>query len=307
MKRHANALLRRGASVAGYGEVASASVSIKTHTRHGYLAGLDFVVVYEFRGPEASEIAWGADHTDALTAAFNAHFNKSREGVASNDAKDCGHTRLAQPLAHTWWPRQPHLGVMLSSVYTVAGLDFFSGIDDLNTARAVVPGSAWHVADDLYQHIRNQVGLRHMADSTWAHVGNPVGDWGALPMLVLARAWPIADSYAGEHWCNDNPNYRSRLPRSPWLASRYRPWTTGGLPDLNDPEAIGAFHALASHRDAALKSAIIRGFHPYSYDGMRIMFRKLRRVEQYASSEDAAVISGLKVMRRQLYTSPYRM
>ncbi|AJF97613.1 hypothetical protein TW95_gp0879 [Pandoravirus inopinatum] len=312
MKRHATTtLLRRTAAIAGYGEVTSASASIKAHTPHGYLGGLDFTVVYVFRGFKASKDAWKEEtkvHTDALAASLAAHLKRPYEGPTSADTKDRDCGRLGPPPVHTWWPRQPHLCVMLSSLYTIKGIDFLLGLDDLNTAIAVVPGSAPHVADDLYERIHWQVALKGLADATHEHVGNPVGDWGVLPLLVFARARPIADSYEGEHWCNnENPNYRSRLPRFPWLASRQRPRTIGGLPDLDDSDAIGAFHTLAAHRDAALKSAITRGHHPYSYDGVRIMFQSLRRAEKYASLEGAAMISGLKDMRRQLYASPHRM
>ncbi|AVK75099.1 hypothetical protein pqer_cds_677 [Pandoravirus quercus] len=315
MKRHATTLLRRGASVAGYGEIASASASIKAHMLpHGYVAGLDLVVVYEFRGPEASKVAYEEEREDDREAqrialdALDALLGRPPKKIVPQDTVGCGRAHLGPAPAHTWWPRQPHLCTTLSSLYTVTGLDFLSGLDDLNTARVAVPGSAPHVADDLYGHIHRQVALRHTADSTWAYEGNPAGDWGALPVVVFARAWPIAGSYEGAHWgFNDNPNYRSRLPRFPWLASRHRARRIDGLPDPDDSEAIGAFHALASHRDDALKSAITRGYHPYSYDGMRIMFQSLRRTEEYASSESAAVISGLKDMRRQLYANPYRV
>ncbi|AVK75101.1 hypothetical protein pqer_cds_679 [Pandoravirus quercus] len=308
MKGHTRALLRRGAGVAGYGEITSVSASVKAHTPHGYLARLDFAIVYEFRGPEASEDAYEEDtkdNADALAAALDAHSNRPHRRAASDDdIEDCDHAHTVPPPIHTWWPRHSHLCIMLSLLYNANGVHFLRGLDDLNTARAAVPGSAPHVADDLYEHVRRPVKMISLLDSTRAHVGNAMGGWGALPAVVFARARLIADSCENERWCDDSPNYYWRLPRFPWLASRQRPWSIGGLPDRGDSDAIGDFHTLAGHRDDALWSAFIKGFYPYSYDGIRIMFQCLRRAEEYASSE--AVISGLKDMRRQLYASPHR-
>ncbi|AGO85562.1 hypothetical protein psal_cds_1238 [Pandoravirus salinus] len=257
-------------------EVASVSAFVVGPTRDGHLARLALTAIYTHRGHGARRIIGQEYARD-----FYKWVGIDTKGVGRDDnpADDGDQPR------HTWWPRHAHLCAMLSSVCREAAFDALCNFD---ADALVAPDAAEVVADAVGGHVRTYISA-----------------WGALSMAALARAWPVID--------NDNEfaatlRWRARVPTMSVADASNLPASIDGVPDADDSEGLRDFADLTSVRDAALKSTVVAGVEPYSYDGVRIMSRSLRRFEDVAVyHERPALLSGLKAMRHQLYGSPHRL
>lgn len=253
-------------------EAASVSAFVMAPTRDGHLGRMALTAVYAFRGRAAHRTV-SEEHARDL---------HRRLGIETAvEVERDGHTETS--LEHTWWPRDARLCALLSSVCREVA---FATLYDFDADTLAAPGAAKAVADAASVHVR-----RHMAN------------WGALPMAVLARAWPVVndDPFAASlQWRALVPAMSSPVPGAPV--------SIGGVPDADDAEGLRDFNDLVSFRDAALKCAVVAGVGPYSYDGVRAISRSLRRFEEPAVyHERPALLSGLKAMRHQLYASAHRL
>lgn len=214
-----------------------------------------------------------------------------RDAHAASSAEDHSQFRLhgrgsgraaffGPPSAHTWWPEQVHLCAALASVCGQVGTDALSDLSESELTGDAT--SIKHVADAVYQRARV-----HMCD------------WGVLPLVTVTGVWPLGN--------NSRVSSLAGRPFSVTACTDAHPWgTIEGLPsaDSGDHE-LRAFFDHTLFRSAALGSAVAAGHHPYSYDGVRLMYRHLIEFEGLVASQGRST-DVLKSMRLQLYAARHR-
>ncbi|AVK77445.1 hypothetical protein pmac_cds_757 [Pandoravirus macleodensis] len=213
---------------------------------------------------------------------------RGRDAHAASSAEDHSQFRLhgqgsgraaffGPPSAHTWWPEQVHLCAALASVCGQVGTDALSDLSESELTGDAT--SIERVGDVVYQCARTRM-----------------RDWGVLPLATVAGVWPLSnDAKMSSH---------VGRPFSDAAYTDTHPWgAVEGLPSAD--HELRAFFDHTLFRSAALGNAVATGHHPYSYDGVRLMFRHLAELEGLVASQGRST-DVLKSMRLQLYAARHR-
>lgn len=171
-------------------------------------------------------------------------------------------------IAHTWWPRHTRLCVAMAPVCALVGLETLSRF---NLADLSLPLEGALVAYRAH-----------------GHAATAMARYGAVPMAMLAET------------SEDQATHEV-----PWM------YSAGAtcLAHLEAKDAAaerGRFHKMTLARDAALKAALIDDHDPYSPQGVDVMARVLRRIQDaYTCHDQDEMAERIDDLSRQLFLSPH--